>query len=88
MGAFFRATAIGTTLLLASAVAYAAQQPAASGSAKQNRERLICKSSGETGSMARRRRQCFTQAQWDRINEASRKQTLDMIGPLPGNTGN
>ncbi len=35
-------------------------------------EKLICHRVQETGSLARRRTQCFTKAQWDRIAEAAR----------------
>jgi hypothetical protein len=38
----------------------------------KSEEKLICQSMQETGSLARRRRQCFTRAEWDRIAEAAR----------------
>lgn len=36
-------------------------------------ERRICRRIQETGSLARRRRQCYTRAEWDRIAEAARQ---------------
>jgi hypothetical protein len=43
-------------------------------------ERLICRSSYEIGSLVKRRRQCFTRAQWDRIAEAARLRGEDIRG--------
>jgi len=42
-------------------------------------ERLICRYVQETGSVARRRRQCFTRAEWDRIAEAARANGTRMM---------
>ena len=49
-------------------------------------DRMICRSIAETGSLVRRTRQCFTRAQWDRINEGGRNQAMFVMGSLPGNT--
>jgi len=43
-------------------------------------DRLICRSTPETGSLARRRRQCFTRAQWDRMAEVARLRGGDLQG--------
>lgn len=43
-------------------------------------ERLICRATRETGSLVKRRRQCFTRAQWDRIAEAARLRGEDLRG--------
>jgi len=43
-------------------------------------QRLICRSTYETGSLVRRRRQCFTRAQWDRIAEVARLRGEDIRG--------
>jgi len=52
-------------------------------------ERLICRYVDETGSMARRQRQCFSRTEWDRIAEAARARgqrlTTDGVGPIVGN---
>jgi len=45
--------------------------------------RLICRSMPVIGSLAARRRQCFTRAQWERIAQGAQKQTVDLQGTLP-----
>lgn len=58
--------------------AVAQEQPAdgaATGSAPApaaRSERRICRSETETGSLARRRRRCFTAAEWDRLATGAR----------------
>ena len=42
--------------------------------AKDDPNRLICRSSVQTGTLARRERRCFTRAQWDEF--AARNQRL------------
>lgn len=41
----------------------------------QENERRICRSEIETGSLSRRRRRCFTRAEWDQIARAARENT-------------
>jgi hypothetical protein len=36
-------------------------------------EKLVCKSQTETGSLARRKKECFTKEEWDKIGEAHRR---------------
>ena len=52
-------------------------------------ERLICRYVDETGSVARRKRQCFTRTEWDRIAEAARvrgqRMMSDNAGQISGN---
>jgi hypothetical protein len=78
------------------AAAPAMAQPSRTGQSGANaqdsstsQERRICRRMQETGSLARRRRQCYTQAEWDRIAEAARinGQRLqdDMRGAPTGN---
>lgn len=62
-------TLVVTLMALASSAAFA-QAPASS--SRDDPNRLICRSSQETGSLVRRRRQCFTAAEWLRIDEAAR----------------
>lgn len=45
------------------------QQPAAA----KSEDRLICRRVQDSGSLARRTRQCYTRAQWDRLAEDSRQ---------------
>ena len=71
--------------------AHAFQQISAKASADRQAkgERLICRYTDETGSAARRRRQCFTRTEWDRIAEAARIRTQRMQSDLAGQiTGN
>lgn len=41
--------------------------------------RMICRSSPETGSFVRKRRQCFTRAEWTRIAEGARDNATYVI---------
>ncbi len=71
--------------------AHGFQQISAKASAERQAkgERLICRYTDETGSAARRRRQCFTRTEWDRIAEAARIRTQrmqsDNAGQISGN---
>jgi len=49
---------------------------AAKTSAKDDPNRLICRSTRDTGSLARRTRQCYTRAEWDRLAEQQRANSL------------
>lgn len=44
--------------------------------------RIICRKIGETGSLVRKTKQCFTKAEWDRIAESQRRGTVRMIDEL------
>ncbi len=46
--------------------------PAAQSSQPKGPDQLICRRVQESGSLARRPRRCYTQAQWDRLAEDSR----------------
>ena len=66
------------------AVSAGAQNPASSrSSSNKNPDRLICRSTSVIGSLAGRTRQCFTQAQWDRIAQGARNQTVELQGTRP-----
>jgi hypothetical protein len=65
-----RIFAVGAGVCLLAGAAVAAEQKA--GEQTAPKEKLICKSIQETGSMARRVRQCFTRQEWERIAEAAR----------------
>lgn len=50
-------------------------------------EKLICKAQTETGSLARRKKECFTKAEWDKIGEAHRRgwaRAIDDMRTRPG----
>ena len=81
----------GLCALMATGVAVSAQQSGdtKASAPKQKNERLICRYTGETGSLARRKRQCFTRAEWDRIAEGAQAHTSrmrsDLAGQISGN---
>lgn len=84
--ALMRVIAIALLLTAAPAAAAApapsappAATPPAAASAKP---KLICRSTEETGSLVRRKRQCFTQAEWDRIAESEQKGAGRLIDEL------
>jgi len=62
------ALAVGS---IVAAAPLAAPLAAPSGS-KADSERLICKSETEVGSLVRRKRRCFSERDWVRVNEAAR----------------
>lgn len=80
---FMRFAVLSSAALLIGLPAQAASQgetrvkaaPNTSRTASQSPERRICRSEVETGSLARRSRRCFTQAEWDRIARAARDNT-------------
>lgn len=82
----------GALLVTAPAYAVAAQGGGQGGAATQQpranqNERRICRSEVETGSLARRRRRCYTQAEWDLIARAARENTqyeMDRSMTKPG----
>lgn len=68
---------LAVAALLLVALPAIAQQP---GPAPRDEDpnRLICRSTLDTGSLVRRKRQCFTRAQWERIGQAAREGATDM----------
>lgn len=65
-----RIFALGGAACLLAGGAFAAEQEA--GEQIAPKEKLICKSIQETGSIARKVRQCFTKHEWERLAEAAR----------------
>ena len=88
MGIGIKLAGAGAAALLLSAAASAAS-PAEASQAPKPKVKLICKSVQDTGSMARRKRQCFTKQEWDRIAEAARARgqrlQSDMASGMSGN---
>lgn len=81
------AVALTATPVAALAFQQVSEQAAAQRRAKG--ERLICRYVDETGSVARRRRQCFTSVEWDRIAEAARARGQRLMSDTAGQiTGN
>ncbi len=83
-------TAATLGLVAVPAAVTAAQQPAP---AKQPQakadpnQRVICRRMEDTGSLARSRRVCYTKADWDRLAERSRNDSMAgaMSGSASGN---
>jgi hypothetical protein len=77
----------GAAALLLAGAAYAAEPNPSEPPAPK--EKLICKSIQETGSVARKLRQCFTKQEWERIAEAARARgqrlQSDMASGMAGN---
>lgn len=59
----------GTFMLVTSAHA---SEPAPAPAGAPAQEKLICKALQETGSLVKKKRKCFTRAQWERLAEAAR----------------
>lgn len=83
MNAFAKITMFAI-VAAAGALGAAAQNPPGKQSDQaKERDRLICRSMTVSGTLAGRRRQCFTRAQWDRIAQGAQKQTIELQGSLP-----
>ena len=54
-------------------------------SAEDNR--IVCKKALETGSLVRKNKQCFTQAEWDRIAESQRRGAEQLVHDLATKKG-
>lgn len=49
--------------------------------------RIICRKTLETGSLVRKKKQCFTQAEWDRIAQQTRIGNQKVADQLSGACG-
>ena len=68
----FITLALGTLLIASPAMA---GEKAVAGAAQESTdpmEKIVCKSSLETGSLVRRTKRCFTRREWNRIADAAR----------------
>jgi lipopolysaccharide export LptBFGC system permease protein LptF len=48
-------------------------------SGEQAKDKMICKRTTETGSLVAKRRECRTRYDWDRISEAARMKSQELI---------
>ena len=91
MRAFVSLAAAGLSLLVLPAVVTAADEPAAKintkTQAKDDPNRLICRRMEDTGRLAGGRRVCYTKADWDRLAERTRNESMAgaMTGGSSGN---
>ena len=63
-----------------SAGAVAQQKPVVTASASS--DKLICRSQGETGSLVRAKKRCFTQKDWTRINDSQQRGARKLVEEL------
>ncbi|MGE0178680.1 MAG: hypothetical protein AB7O91_02520 [Sphingomonas sp.] len=68
----------------------AAQSGSSSGqqAAGKSEERLICRRVQDSGSLARRTRQCYTREQWDRMANDQRSNSPAMTAMTGSQSGN
>ena len=78
----FRIRHIAVASLAALALTFPVAAAPKASEKKSDSEKVICKSIGETGSLVRKRKQCFTRAEWDRIAESQRTGTQKMVDQL------
>jgi predicted secreted protein len=73
--------AAGLAALAASGPALAEEEAAAE---QPKKEKKICRTEQVTGSLARKRRICMTEAEWKELNDRTRKDVDDMQGRASG----
>jgi hypothetical protein len=74
------------TILAAAALGLVAAASAKEPERRQA-QKLICKSHVETGSLARRKKECFTKEEWDKIGESQQRgwgRAIDEMRTVPG----
>ena len=64
------AAAITLAGLLIPAIALAAEPATAE---QADRDKIICRKTAEVGSLVKKKKECFTKAQWDQIAEAHQR---------------
>jgi hypothetical protein len=64
------AAAIALAGLLIPAIASAAEPPTAE---QADRDKIICRKTAEVGSLVRKKKECYTKAQWDQIAEVQQR---------------
>lgn len=77
-----RATILASICITAGALAVPAHADAPSNGVES--DRLICKKFLETGSLVKKRKQCFTQEQWDKIAASQRDGATRLVDELRG----
>ncbi len=74
---------LGVAMAAGAISAVAQPPPPRKGDSRSDPNRLICRSMPISGTLAGRRRQCFTRAEWERIAQGAQKQTIELQGTLP-----
>jgi hypothetical protein len=62
-----------------------AQQPKSESPAFD--DKIVCRKITETGSLVRKKKMCFTQAEWDRLAEAEHRGVGKLVDDLTGKPG-
>ena len=52
-----------------------AEDPAPAATPAADAEKLICRKTAEVGSLVRKKKECYTKAEWDRLAEAHQRGT-------------
>lgn len=82
MGRSMKKTCLAALMIIMSASGVAAGD--SDDQEKPKKEKKICKTEKVTGSLTRVNRICMTQAEWDRLNERTRKGLTDLAGSASG----
>jgi hypothetical protein len=81
--------ALGSTLLAGTAVAAADTPGAAQAQNALDDNRIICRKTPEVGSLVRKKKECFTKREWDRLAESQQRGAKRLQDELSGrSTGN
>ena len=80
-----RSTLIAICLVVTSAIVI--QPLSAQRSRSNNPDRLVCRTTVKTGTLAGRERTCLTRAEWERVQEGAQKGARDMVDRLRGSCG-
>lgn len=77
-------TAASAVLVLSVSARAADPKPPASTSAStgMSDDRIICRKTAEVGSLVRRKKQCFTKAEWDKLAEAHQRGARKLMDGL------
>ena len=74
--------AVAALYVLSTPVVAAEPGAAASAAAGSSDNRIICRKTAEVGSLVKRKKECFTKAEWDRIAEAHQRGVRKLMDGL------
>ena len=78
----FLLVAAAAPFALSGLVLAADPAPGASAATGLSDTRIICRKTAEVGSLVKRRKECFTKAEWDKIAEAHQRGTRKLMDGL------
>ena len=79
-----RLIAVAALLGLAGPASAEDPAPTATPAATADAEKLICRKTAEVGSLVRKKKECYTKAEWDRLAESQQRGTRRMQDELMG----